>query len=398
MTTPQNPQDRWSAVAKAYLRNIAPGYKPAVERLCRYVGIKRDERVLDIGCGPGTACFAAVHMGAEVTGVDLSAEMIAIARDIAGSKKEYTFLEGEMHALPVEAGKFDVVISSFGVIFSDRPRKAVSEMARVLAPGGRVGLLVWSRTGALARYYDQLDKLLPQEPGQPDWGRWGDPVQAREWLGAEFDNIASADLEVPFAAKTQAAAWDALKTSTSRVASAYEQLAPDARAALDKEMTELFRTYRKPDGTVHWPRKAVMFRATKHVHVEAKSDTVFRSVIAVLGGFLAAKILGALVANVAGSALLAGPTAPLSVSYLAVNLVGVLFASGLGGWLTAQLSPSQLWKHVGGLAAALLVTALYSGLTSHNQPLWFKLGLPAASALGAGLGGLVKAGLPKKPA
>jgi len=393
---PTAPVDPWSHVAKAYLRNIAPGFKPAVERLCRYAAIKRDEKVLDIGCGPGTASFAAVHMGAEVTGVDYSPEMIAIAKDIAGSKREYTFLEGDMHKLPVEDGKFDVVISSFGVIMATGPTKVVAEMARVLVPGGRIALLVWPRSGALGRYYDLLDKHIPQEPGAVDHFRWGDINVVRGWLAKEFDAVASADLEVPFTAKNQAAAWDALKVSTARVAPAYEQLAPEAKAALDKEMAELFRSYKKPDGTVSWPRKALMIRATKHIEVVPKSDTVFRSVIAVLGGFLATVITQGIISGVTASAMMKGPTAPPTQTYLITNVVVALAAAGLGGWLTAKLAPNQPWKHVGGLAGALVVKGLLSGFTTAGLPLWFKLAVAAVGLVGAGIGAVVMIGRPGK--
>jgi SAM-dependent methyltransferase len=363
--------------------------------LCRYAGIKKGDRVLDIGCGPGTASFAAVHQGADVIGVDSSPEMIAIAKEITGTRREYTFLEGDVHSLPVPDGSVEVVISSFGVVLATNPPKAVAEMARVLVPGGRMAILVWPRAGVLARYYDLLDKHLPDPPGtgRVDQHRWADLNIVRGWLANSFDAVASAEVEVPFTAKTQAAAWDALKTSTARVAPAYEQLSPEAKAALDKEMLELFRGYKKPDGTVSWPRKALMIRATKHVEVVPKSNTLFRSIIAVLGGYLAMAVVAGITTGIATKAMLPSVTAPPTESYLMVNLVLGLVASGLGGWLTAKLAPNEIWRHVGALAGLTLVLGALSGVTNHVQPLWYKFAIVAAGVLGVGIGGLVKVGI-----
>lgn len=393
MTAPESSTDPWSAVAKAYLRNIAPGFKPAVERLCRYAGIKKGDRVLDIGCGPGTASFAAVHQGADVTGVDSSPEMIKLAKEISNTRREYTFLDGDMHALPVEDGSFEVVISSFGVVFSNNPPKLVKEMARVLVPGGRIALLVWPRAGALARYYDILDKHLPQENGRVDPHKWADLNQVRTWFTPEFDNVASADIEVPYTAKTNIVAWDQLKVSTARVAEGYPKLAPEAQAALDKAMQEFFRGHRLPDSTVSWPRKALMIRATRHVVVVPKSDSTFKSAIAILCSYLASAILFAVCKGAAASAMLPSAASPPSRNFL-LSTLGIALVAGLpGGWLVARLAPNKLWAHVGILAG---VFAVLSGLSATGLPLWTKGGIAVIGALGIAIGGLIKIGLPRK--
>ena len=115
--------DAWSKVAREYHRNIVPGFQPAAESLCRFAGIKSGDKVLDIGCGPGTASMAAAALGAEVTGVDSAPGMIALARELAGSKRNLTFLEGDALQLPVQSNEFDAVVSSFGVIFAPSATK-----------------------------------------------------------------------------------------------------------------------------------------------------------------------------------------------------------------------------------------------------------------------------------
>ncbi|MEO8030847.1 MAG: methyltransferase domain-containing protein [Gemmatimonadota bacterium] len=394
MTAPETPTDPWSAVAKAYLRNIAPGFKSAVERLCRYAGIKKGDRVLDIGCGPGTASFAAVHQGADVTGIDSAPEMIRLAKEIANTRREYTFLEGDMHALPVPDASFEVVISSFGVVFSTNPPKVAAEMGRVLVPGGRIALLVWPRVGALARYYELLDKHLPTDGGRVDHHRWADLNLVRGWLAADFDAVASADIEIPFTAKTNIIAWDTLKVSTARVADTYAKLQPEAQAACDKAMQDFFRGHRQPDNTIVWPRKALMIRATKRVVVVPKSDTTFRSAIAVLSGYLASAVPFAILKGIAASVLLpAVPSVP-SRTFL-LSCVGVGLIAGIpGGWLGAKLAPNKGWVHVGIVAA---VFAVLSGLTVSGLPLWTRAAIAGTGALGVAIGGLILLGVGKKP-
>ena len=100
----------------------------------------------------------------------------------------------------------------------------------------------------------------------------------------ELQGITTTDIEVPFDAPSPEKAWEMLRISTGRVADGYALLEPAARAAMDREMIEFFRTYRKPDGKVKWPRKAVMIRATRLKGDPARKDNLMRSGIAVLAG------------------------------------------------------------------------------------------------------------------
>jgi SAM-dependent methyltransferase len=101
------------------------------------------ERVLDLGSGAGTDSLVAAQMVGEagrVTGVDMTAEMLAKARAAADEMgaANVEFVEGEVEHLPFEDGSFDVVISN-GVIDLIPDKDAVfSEIYRVLAPGGRI--------------------------------------------------------------------------------------------------------------------------------------------------------------------------------------------------------------------------------------------------------------------
>jgi SAM-dependent methyltransferase len=392
MTAPRSPHDAWSAVAQAYQKHFAPSLKPGVEALCRYAGIKRGDRVLDIGCGPGTASFAAHALGAEVTGVDGAKGMIAVAEELAGSQRGITFLEGDLQDLPVPDASFDVVLSSFGIIFAPEPERAVAEVARVLVPGGRLALLAWPRAGAVGRYYDTIDRHIAPVAGA-DPHRWADLNQMRAWLGDAFDAVASAEVELPFTASSPEAAWETLRGSTGRVALAYQALAPAARTALDKEIVEFFWTCRKSDGTVVWPRKARMIRATRRVKARAAEGNIVRSFIAVLAGYLILAVLAVGAESAAATVLSVDPGARPARSYLMSALLGGGAAAGLGGWLTARLAPGRVWYHLAALAALLVVLTPPSGLSDASAPGWYRGAITGVGIVGLVMGGLVQTGM-----
>src|SRR5204862_6545516 len=104
-------------------------------------GVRSGSRVLDIACGPGFVAAAAAARGADVTGLDFSAAMIAEARQRHPS---IAFRDGDAESLPFDAASFDAVVMNFGLLHLARPDTALREARRVLRPGGRYALTVWA--------------------------------------------------------------------------------------------------------------------------------------------------------------------------------------------------------------------------------------------------------------
>jgi len=92
-------------------------------------------RLLDIGCGSGYAARLAAALGATVTGIDITPELLAIARERAPDAQ---FVEGEMDALPFPDAAFDAAVGFNAFPFAEDPVTAVREAARVTRPGGLV--------------------------------------------------------------------------------------------------------------------------------------------------------------------------------------------------------------------------------------------------------------------
>jgi hypothetical protein len=293
----------------------------------------------------------------------------------------------------VPDASFDVVISSFGVVFAPAPRHAVTEIIRVLVPGGRFAFLAWPHSGAIGRYYDALDKHVPPAEG-PDPHRWADLDQVKNWLGDAFGPLASTTVELPFTAKSAESAWETMRTSMGRVALAYAAMSPEKKTAVDKEMTDFFRGYKQPNGAIRWPRKAVMIRATKKAGKAAAAGggEISKTILALLVGYLSGAILTRILTAGAGAALQDPKPAPLSTSYLIAGLVGGLLAAGVGGSLAARLAPSKPWYHLAGLAALLVILSPMAGSSDYLATGWPHWALAGATIFGVVVGGIVKLG------
>src|SRR5262244_2102799 len=131
---------QFKQVQKEGWANFAPleaSTTPTAARLVRFAKIQAGQRVLDVGCGTGVVALTAARLGAKVTGIDLTPELVAHAKENAAIMKlPVQFQQGDVEALPVPDATFDVVVSQFGHMFAPRPAVAVKEMLRVLKPGG----------------------------------------------------------------------------------------------------------------------------------------------------------------------------------------------------------------------------------------------------------------------
>jgi ubiquinone/menaquinone biosynthesis C-methylase UbiE len=144
--------------------------------------IKSGVKLLDVATGSGNVAILAAKKGAKVTGVDLAPELFQAARKRATQAKvKVDWVEGDAEDLQIEDASFDRVLSAFGVMFAPRHRRAAGELARLLRPGGLIGLCSWTPQGVGG----QMDKIgsayLPPPPEyalQPTL--WGEEKHVRE--------------------------------------------------------------------------------------------------------------------------------------------------------------------------------------------------------------------------
>jgi SAM-dependent methyltransferase len=151
------------------------------ELLCESVDLRAGERVLDVATGSGNTALAAARRFTTVTGVDYVPALIERAKQRAQAEGlPAEFLVGDAEDLPVPDGSFDVVLSTFGVMFAPNQPKAAAEMLRVLRPGGRIGLSNWVPDGFVGTMFRTTSKHMPPPPGLVPPVKWGTEDHVRE--------------------------------------------------------------------------------------------------------------------------------------------------------------------------------------------------------------------------
>jgi ubiquinone/menaquinone biosynthesis C-methylase UbiE len=127
------------------------------------LGLTAEDRLLDVGCGTGTASRAAADLAASVVGIDLSPEMIRRAEGLAEGIENVRFEVADAEELPFGDREFTAVLCSNSFHHYPDPLQAVREMARVLAPNGRLVIGDACADLATARFADRLLRWF--EPG-----------------------------------------------------------------------------------------------------------------------------------------------------------------------------------------------------------------------------------------
>src|SRR5437867_8632791 len=158
---------------------------PPAAELVRRAGLRAGQRVLDVACGTGVVAVTAARLGAQVTGLDLTPELLERAREnarIAGVDIEW--YQGDVEELPFADEAYDTVLSQFGHIFAPRPDVAIAEMLRVLKRGGTIAFSTWPPELGIGRLFALTGRYLPPPPpGVVPPHLWGDPNVVRERLG-----------------------------------------------------------------------------------------------------------------------------------------------------------------------------------------------------------------------
>lgn len=173
---------RYEAVAQR-IANIAEQVVDAAERRRSLRGAS----VVDLACGTGNVALAAAARGARVTGVDITAELVAIGSQKSGGAA-VTWVTADASDTGLPAGSFDSAVSNMGIVFVE-PTAQVAEIARLLAPGGTVAFSTWVRSGENP-LYDPIVAVLGVPPDRgysPD--QWGDPDTVAARLAADFDDV-----------------------------------------------------------------------------------------------------------------------------------------------------------------------------------------------------------------
>lgn len=131
----------WQDLSCAYNENWAHVTNLFIPQILEQLPRLQDTCLIDIATGPGYAAQIAGRRGANVTGLDFSENMIAVARE---NVPDVDFRIADVENMPFEDSTVDYAISNFGFQHFTRPDLALKEISRVLKPGGKIVFTIWA--------------------------------------------------------------------------------------------------------------------------------------------------------------------------------------------------------------------------------------------------------------
>jgi SAM-dependent methyltransferase len=257
---------KFAGKAEAYAISFAHLCAGAVEPLLAAVGLSPEtaagRRVLDVGTGAGAVARRVADRGGVVVAVDPDESMRRLAALAAPSVE---ILAGSLPGLPFDDGRFDVVLANFVVNHVGDPQAAVSDLARVAAGGGRVGVTIWPEDrGALGAVWSGVaaagDVTWPPEAAGPD------VVRTPEGLAGLLQRAGLSDVEAGFlhwvTRIDPERLWDGVAAGVAGIGRLVAGRAADVRARMRAAYDELVEPLRDED-RLALPTIAVLATGTK---------------------------------------------------------------------------------------------------------------------------------------
>jgi SAM-dependent methyltransferase len=241
----------WSS---APYERVSEQHLAVIEDLLDRLDLRAGLRLLDVATGTGELARPAAARGLEVIGVDFAEALIATARERAAHEGVMVrFDVADCERLPYDDGSFDVVTSTFGVMFAPDHRAAAAELARVTAPRGRLGITAWTPDGGVGKMFAVMRPYMPAPPaGAGSPFAWGQPEHVEELLGDAFE-LELGEGTVAQVGPSGEAMWELMSTSYGPTKTLADSLDEERRASLQREFVDFFENYRE-DGRVSLPR------------------------------------------------------------------------------------------------------------------------------------------------
>jgi SAM-dependent methyltransferase len=235
------------------------------ESLCEAVDLRAGQRVLDVAAGNGNATLAAARRFARVTSTDYVPALLENGRGRAAAERlPVTFRVADAEDLPFEDGAFDVVLSTFGVMFTaDQPR-AARELLRVCRPGGTIGLANWTPTGLIGELFGVIGRHVPPPRGAASPAVWGTRAGLERLLGEEARIISLTERSFVFRYLSPQHWLEMFRTWYGPTLKAFAALDAPRQAELEAEILDLLaRHNRATDGTLVAPSAYLEVVATR---------------------------------------------------------------------------------------------------------------------------------------
>ena len=211
------------------------------EQLCETVDLRSGAQVLDVAAGNGNATLAAARRFARVTSTDYVPALLERGRARAIAEGlDVAFEVADAEALPYPDASFDVVLSTFGVMFAPDHARSASEMLRVCRPNGRIGLVSWTPAGFLGDLFRTVARHVPPVPGVRSPLLWGTADHLQQ-LFAGATSIEHTTRHFAFRYRSAEHFVDVFRMFYGPVLKAFAALDANGQAALEADLLSRLR-------------------------------------------------------------------------------------------------------------------------------------------------------------
>jgi ubiquinone/menaquinone biosynthesis C-methylase UbiE len=246
----------WNKAAAFYEQYWQRQLEPAQRRLLELAALRTGQRVLDVACGTGLVAFraaAAVGPTGDILGTDVSETMIELATRGAADRAlpwaRFARMDGESLTLP--DASFDVALCALGLMYMPDPRKALTEMHRVLRPDSRAVAAVWGRRDRCgwSEIFPIVDGRVASEVCPMFFQLGTGDALAYEFEAARFRDVSSERIDAPLRYETADEACGAAFAG-GPVALAYARFSAETKGEVHKEYLASIAPYRSGDAFV----------------------------------------------------------------------------------------------------------------------------------------------------
>jgi ubiquinone/menaquinone biosynthesis C-methylase UbiE len=236
------------------------------EDLCEALDIRAGQTVLDVASGNGNVALAAARRWCEVLATDYVPALLERGRERAAADRlDIEFREADAESLPFPDESFDVVVSSFGVMFTPDQDRAAAELVRVCRRGGKIGLANWTPEGFIGQVFKTIGKHAPPPPRARSPALWGTRARIAELFEPYAASIKSAQRNYVFRYRSPEHWLDVFRTYYGPLLKTFAALEAAAQLALYRDLVALIGQFNRcGDGTMVVPSEYLEIVITRH--------------------------------------------------------------------------------------------------------------------------------------
>ena len=225
------------------------------ETLCEALDLRAGERVLDVAAGNGNATLAAARRCCDVVSTDYVGALLERGKARASAEGlAVQFQEADAENLPYPDASFDVVLSTFGVMFTPNQEQAARELARVCRPGGKIGLANWTPSGFIGELFKLIGRTIPPPGGVNSPSLWGTEERLRALFDERIASLEAVRQHFVFRYRTPQHWLDTFRTYYGPMHKTWGAIGAAQQQSLAADLIQLVRRFnRATDGAMVVP-------------------------------------------------------------------------------------------------------------------------------------------------